>query len=217
MTAWGDPFSSALAAVSRAERLAWAERWCDEILQSPERRLRDWVGGAVVGSFVDNGEVVPVRVTKMMKMPAAPEPKAQPKPIEKKIEPGKYVFVERLGYDLEGVEALAAPAKKQFLVAARKYGGKEFRTPKAFFCWEAKEDETSIDGVGVVHWKISLAVAKQQPVYEMWVFLVDNGTVFELGSARPVGVAMFQGRFVAEDTRPQTEELARQLQANVPF
>ncbi|MBM4779862.1 MAG: hypothetical protein GQE15_19325 [Archangiaceae bacterium] len=215
ITAWGNPLVAAVAAVSPAERAAWAERWCDEMLQSPERNLRDWVGPAIVASFGD--APVPARVKQVMKLKAAPPPKPA-RVVEEKVKPGQYVFFGRTSYDLAGIEALDARTKKQFLVAASKYSGKKHATPRAFFTWEAKETETSVDGVEVLHWKVALATAKKQPRYELWVFLVDNGTVFEAGSPEPLGIAAFQGRFVVEQkNRPELVELARHLQANVPF
>ena len=215
ITAWGNPLVAALAAVSPSERSAWAERWCDEILKSPERNLRDWVGPAIVASF--GTTPVPARIKAMMKLNAAPLPKPAPV-VEAKAKPGQYVFFGRTSYDLAGIEALDARAKQQFLVAAHQYSGKKHATPKAFFSWEAKETETSIDGVEVAHWKVALATAKKKPLYELWVFLVDNGTVFESGSTKPLGLAAFQGRFVVENKkRPELLELARHLQANVPF
>ncbi|HEY2368521.1 MAG TPA: hypothetical protein VGH87_19125, partial [Polyangiaceae bacterium] len=64
---------------------------------------------------------------------------------------------------------------------------------------------------------IALASAKRKPVYEMWAFLVDNGTVFRAGSAKPSGVHMIQGDFKPEDKRAESQELAEELQADVPF
>lgn len=215
ITAWGNPLVAAVAAVSPAERVAWAERWCDEILQSPERALRDWVGPSIVASF--GSTPVPARIKQLMKVKAAPAAKPAPV-VEQKVKPGQYVFVGRTSYDLAGIEALDARTKKQFLVAAQKYSGQKHTTAKAFFSWEAKETETSVDGVEAVQWKVALATAKKKPVYEVWVFLVDNGTVFAAGSTEPLGIAAFQGRFVVEQKkRPELVELARQLQANVPF
>ncbi|MER2559217.1 MAG: hypothetical protein ABTQ32_00765 [Myxococcaceae bacterium] len=217
ITAWGNPLVAALAAVSPAERGAWAERWCDEVLQSSERNLRDWVGPSIVASF--GSTPVPARIKQMMKLKAAAPPKPAPV-VEQKAKPGQYVFFDRATYDLAGIGSLDAQGTKQFLVAAQQYSGKKHATPKAFFSWEAKETESTIDGVEVTRWKVALATAKKKPLYELWVFLVDNGTVFDAGSTKPLGIGVFQGRFVIDrkqKKRPELIELARQLQANVPF
>lgn len=224
-TAWGNPFAAAMASVTRAERHAWATRWCDEILRSHERQLRSWVGDAIVASFEQNGEKVPPKVAAMMKLRPAPAPKPPPKAPEPKVARDTYVFFGRESVDLDAAAALDPTTKRQFLAAAAKLAGKSFKTPRSFFVWEAKEEETSIDGVSVGRWKISRASDAKRALYDMWVFLVDNGTVFEVGTTQPAGIAMFQGRFVAEDARgrvvkpgknPPLETLARELQASLP-
>ncbi len=218
ITAWGGPFDPALAAVSKAERLTWAKRWTEEIAATPDPHLRDYVGPSIVKSFVAAKEPVPARLADLMKAKPAKAPKKKKKaPEPPKPRPGKYVFFGKRSYELADAEALSAKEKKQFMVAVRKYVGKELRSPKAFFTHEAKEQETTIDGVDLVKWQIAMAPQKKKAVFELWVFLVDNGTVFPVGSAEPSGVVMMQGGFLVEDKKPATKELAAELQANVPF
>ena len=114
--------------------------------------------------------------------------------------------------DLRDIERLSSAAKRQFLVAAKKYEGKPFKSAKAFFAYETKELDG--DGVDVHLWTIALG---KRPVYEMWTFLVDNGTVFPAGSHVPSGVHMIQGSFLVEDKRAESKLLAEELQGDVPF
>jgi len=217
MTAWGDPITGALLAVSKAERHAWAKRWCDTILRSPDRQLQAFVGKTVALAYTLTNEAVPAPITKMLAMKPALEPKVAPKAPEPKGKKGSYVFFGKKAYDLAGIQALDASSQRQFLAAAKLYGGKAFATPRAFFAWEAKEQETTIDGVDAIRWKIARAPAKKA-VFDMWVFLVDNGAVFEVGSTRTAGLGMYQGRFKPLDRkRTDLESLSRELQANAPF
>jgi hypothetical protein len=92
-------------------------------------------------------------------------------------------------------------------------------SPKARRVWAEKwaaEIMTSLDGdaMDVRLYTISLG---KKPIYEMWTFLVDNGTVFPLGSHVPSGVHMIQGDFRVEDKRAESKTLADELQRDVPF
>jgi hypothetical protein len=130
----------------------------------------------------------------------------------------KYVFFGKQGYDLRAVEKLDATTKKQFMAAAAKMAGKRFNTPKAFFEWEAKLLETSIDGIDIIRWRIGVATAMKQPVFDFWLFPFDDGVVFAADHHEPMGVAMSQNRFLAEGKKPKPElqAIARDLQASVP-
>lgn len=220
----GDPLAAAAAAVSKADRAAWARRWAAEIERSPERNLRHWVGAAIVAALESHGVAAPAKLVRSLALRDAP-PRAATRAPAPAVARGVYRFSGKKRFGLADVEQLDAASRRQFLLAAKKYGGKAFATPRAFFAREAKEQGTTIDGVGVVRWTIAPAAPRSEPRWEMWVFLVDNGTVFERGTATLAGIAMFQGRFVAEDARgrvvkpgaaPSLERFARELQASLP-
>lgn len=130
---------------------------------------------------------------------------------------GKYLFFGKQAFDLTTIDELDPAAKKQFAAAVAKMTGKK-QTPKAFFAWEAKQLETSVDGVDVIRWRIALAPAKKQAVFDFWLFPFDDGVLFAAGKNQPLGVAMSQNRFLAEGKkpRPELQLLARELQANRP-
>jgi len=214
ITAWNDPFAGALAAVTTAERRAWAARWLGELECARDIALRMLVGSLVVDSYRAAKEPVPPRLASLMAAKAKPiaKPKRASPPV-KKPRPGKYVFSGKNQGEAD-IAKLSPAAKKQFLVAAASYAGKSFKTAKAFFAWERSELDEG-DGVDVKRWTI--AIAKGKPLYDMWTFLVDNGTVFPAGSATPSGVQMIQGSFLAKDKKPASRALAEELQADVPF
>ncbi len=87
-----------------------------------------------------------------------------------------------------------------------------------FFAWEAKQLETTVDGVDVLRWHIALATAKKQPLFDFWLFPYDDGIGFAAGTDRLTGIATSQNRFLAEGKkpRPELQALARELQVNVP-
>jgi len=216
-TAWGDPFTAAVAALTKSQRNAWAKRWTAEIMRSPELQLRAWVGGTIARVYEDAGEKAPGFVTAMMRVEDAPAPPLEPARAEPPVTRGKYLFFGKQAFDLTTIDELDPAAKKQFAAAVAKMTGKK-QTPKAFFAWEAKQLETSVDGVDVIRWRIALAPAKKQAVFDFWLFPFDDGVLFAAGKNQPLGVAMSQNRFLAEGKkpRPELQLLARELQANRP-
>ncbi len=208
----GEGLRAALAALSPQQRHAWADRWLDEILRSPDRYLNSFIN-LLAESFRWANEAVPARFTAAMKLGPAPETPVKSPP-KRKVRGGKYIFSGR-NFGTDEFESLSPVGKKQFLVAAAKYAGKSFRTAKAFDAWGKEQLDGDI--VDVKRYAIVLASAKSKPIYEMWTFLVDNGTVFATGSAKPIGVHMVQGHFQPEDKRAESRQLADELQADVPF
>lgn len=157
----------------------------------------------------------------------APRPKpAPPKKLPRTATPAKaetkkvatYRFVEGAYFDLKAAEALKGAARKQFVYAAERYGAPSPKTPRDYFVWMGKEmDSAPEDTDGAKLWKIERTAEKGKTVYEMWTFLVDNGTVFEANTANHTNVEMIQGGFQSLDDEPESNELADELQEVVPF
>ncbi|MBA3396085.1 MAG: hypothetical protein H0T89_25875 [Deltaproteobacteria bacterium] len=124
--------------------------------------------------------------------------------------PERYVFKRERVYEEAAISRLPRDDRKQFLVAASKYLGGNFRTVPAFFK-KLRRDPDEAD-TSIERWKIT---AKRAPVYEMWTFLVDNGTVFPIGGTVPVA-QMVQGTFQVEPGQANPT-LASDLQRTVPF
>ena len=93
----------------------------------------------------------------------------------------------------------------------------KFTSPREFFEVFAKDGETSIDGLTATCWRIARADKPTIAVYEMWTFLVDNGTVFAAGKTTASGVHMIQGGFEAKKQTPKLRALAEDLARVVPF
>ncbi len=124
-----------------------------------------------------------------------------------------YVFSRARGR--ARLEALDAVATKQVLVAAGRYLGGSFRTmPSMLKKLRADPDDADTP---IERWTIALRAKPRTPLYAMWTFAVDNGTVFPIGEPRPVGVSMTQGTFRADRSTPELRALARDLQRTVPF
>lgn len=121
-----------------------------------------------------------------------------------------YVFKREGAYDEKMLAKLPAGELAQFLVAGGRYLGGSFRALSR--CLEKLRIDSDGDGVDIQRWRISVK-GNKQPTYEMWTFMVDNGTVFALGSAAPV-VEMIQGTF---QSRKGNADLAADLQSVVPF
>ncbi len=114
-------------------------------------------------------------------------------------------------YDEPKVSKLSAAEQKQFLVAGSRFVGGNFRALPAFF--KKLRSESDGDDVDILRWRISVKGKSKTPTYEMWTFLVDNGTVFPVGKPTPV-LEMIQGTF---QTRKDNAALASDLQSAVPF
>jgi hypothetical protein len=205
----GDALHDAQGALTPAERHAWASKWLGVVMNSPDRDLRYFLK-RIIASFESAKEKVPAELAKAARLQPPREPKEKP-PEQPKRPGGKYEFSGK-NVEPEDFDRWSAIDKKQFLVAAAKYAGKSFRSGKTFVAWGKKELDGDI--VDVKRWVIR---ANRKAVFEMWTFLVDNGTVFPTGSAKPSGVHMIQGDFKPEDKRPASQELAEELQADVPF
>ena len=55
------------------------------------------------------------------------------------------------------------------------------------------------------------------PLYHLWIFLEDNGTLFNYGTATACPVHVVQGGFESTDGKPASNALARALDvAGVP-
>lgn len=121
-----------------------------------------------------------------------------------------YVFKRGGAFDETKLAKLSVTEQKQFLVAGGKYLGGNFRALAAFFKkLRADPDE---EGIAIQRWQIRRK-GDRAPVYEMWTFMVDNGTVFAAGTSTPV-VEMTQGTFHAPK---RNADLAADLQGVVPF
>jgi hypothetical protein len=128
-----------------------------------------------------------------------------------------YVFTNPRTIRLRDVARLTPIARAQFVAAARAYDGKRTAAPADFFAREAKSLDERPDQIRVGRWDICAAAAPRTAVFEMWVFLVDNGSVFHAGTRRDAGVHMIQGEFQPRKRTPLAQQLAEQLQAVVPF
>lgn len=131
----------------------------------------------------------------------------KPKPVKKKKPKSDYSFESSKSFTRKQLEAFKGERKKQLLVALEK-----FNAAKTIAAFYKKEAEDGDDAEPPQLWTIT---HKGEPKYEMWVFLVDNGTVFELGSSKLTGVEMMQGGFLAK--KPKQKVLAAALQEIVPF
>ncbi len=211
MATWDRPLPHAAAAVSPKARRAWAEKWAKEIMTSLAVGLRDSVAPHIEDAFRAANETLPASFVAMTKVKRAHEKREKPKPAPKRKPLGKWTFRGK-NMDLRDIVRSSLAKKRQFLVAAKKYAGETFKTPKAFAAWETKQ----LDG-DVIDLRFYTIALGKKPVYEMWTFLVDNGTVFPIGSHVPSGVHMIQGDFHVEDKRPESKELAEELQRDVPF
>jgi hypothetical protein len=123
-----------------------------------------------------------------------------------------YVFTAEGEYTASQLEKLSPARKRQFLVAAKKFLPGTYKQARAFFDAFAEDG-----GVTTTCWRIALADKPKVPVYEMWTFLVDNGTVFATNKATPLGVQMIQGSFQAEKQTKKLRALAEDLARTVPF
>lgn len=104
------------------------------------------------------------------------------------------------------------------MIGAARYAGKKLATPRDFFVWMGKQvDEPPEKTGGGTRYAIERTDAKGKPVYEMWTFMVDNGTVFNAGTSKESGVEMTQGFFRSMKDTPETKELSDDLQCVVPF
>jgi hypothetical protein len=84
------------------------------------------------------------------------------------------------------------PVERRQLVAAGADGMGEARTPEG---WLNEEDESYYDSLEV--WDV--VDAKGVPVYSLWMYLTDNGTVFRVGSTDIVGGVSQGGMECAEE------------------
>lgn len=84
------------------------------------------------------------------------------------------------------------PVERRQLVAAGADGMGEARTPEG---WLNEEDESYYDNLEV--WDV--VDAKGVPVYSLWMYLTDNGTVFRVGSTDIVGGVSQGGMECAEE------------------
>lgn len=121
-----------------------------------------------------------------------------------------YVFKREGAYDEKKLAKLPDSELEQFLVAGGRYLGGTFRALPAFL--KKLRIDSDGEGVDIQRWRISVKGDKQ-PRYEMWTFMVDNGTAFALGSPAPA-VEMIQGTF---QSRKDNADLAADLQRVVPF
>jgi hypothetical protein len=120
-------------------------------------------------------------------------------------------------YTPKQIKKLSAVRKRQFLAAAKKFLPGRYASPHKFFEAFAKDAETTIDGLTATCWRIAIKDKPATTIYEMWTFLVDNGTVFAAGKAKPSGVQMIQGAFEAENQTPKLRALVADLERVVPF
>ncbi len=174
----------------------------------------------IVTALAKKEPAVKAALAEAMRRWTAPKPKAPkkraPKTAKKKV--GVYRFMGGKHHDLAAAEKLTGVARAQFLWAAERYGGGPYKKPREFFVWMGKEiDEAPEETSGGTHWTIERTSEKGKPAYEMWTFMVDNGTVFEAGSADDIGVHMTQGGFESMLGTPESNELADDLQEVVPF
>jgi hypothetical protein len=89
------------------------------------------------------------------------------------------------------VDELSTIERRQ-LVAAGADGMGEARTPEA---WLEQDEESFSDALEV--WDV--VDAKGVPVYSLWMYLTDNGTVFRVGSTEVVGGVSQGGMECAEE------------------
>ncbi|MGZ3451568.1 MAG: hypothetical protein ACXVEF_18300 [Polyangiales bacterium] len=155
------------------------------------------------------------RTARMAAAREAVKPRAK-KPAKKKPAPPAYTFTNERRLTLADFAGVPAAMKNQFLAATKRYDGKSHATPAAFFASEAKALDEPAEGIVVGLWDICVP-GEKKPLYEMWTFLVDNGTVFRAGTAEHGGVHMIQGSFQPIVRSPQHEALAEELQKVVPF
>lgn len=122
-----------------------------------------------------------------------------------------YVFKREGAYSEQKLAKLPANDQRQFLVAAGRYLGGKFRAVPA--CCKKLRSDSDGGGVDIQRWRISVKGKPRAARYEMWTFMVDNGTVFPIGEMTPV-VEMIQGAF---QITKANADLAADLQAVVPF
>jgi hypothetical protein len=198
-------FCSMFLNKASAPGIRWVSKKVDELARAGEKRTIERLGYHLRTGLLRLESERPTVARLLAKL--APSSLAGPKT--------NYVFRREGSYLLADVARLRD--KRQFLAAAKSYLGTGFRTPGAFFVALGKDLEEPADEIEVVRWRIARKDQPKKPLYEMWTFLVDNGAVFEIGSAKPAGVHAVQGLFEPTDRVAEHRQLAEDLQRAVPF
>ncbi len=138
----------------------------------------------------------------------------------KRVAPAKlesYVYKLEGAYSLAELEQLPSVDQRQFLAAAARYQRGKYRTVQSFFERFARESGEDISSLTFERWAIALKAKPRAPLYHLWIFLEDNGTLFNYGTATACPVHVVQGGFESTDGKPASNALARALDvAGVP-
>jgi hypothetical protein len=128
-----------------------------------------------------------------------------------------YVYKLEGAYSLAELEQLPSVDQRQFLAAAARYQRGKYRTVQSFFERFARESGEDISSLTFERWAIALKAKPRAPLYHLWIFLADNGTLFNYATATACPVHVVQGGFESTDGKPASTALARALDiAGVP-
>jgi hypothetical protein len=126
-----------------------------------------------------------------------------------------YVFADPYIVNASDWDDFDATTRQQLLLATERMTGKKVKSPRSI----AKAiDEDSSDEFELRLWNVYAANPSESdaPVFDCWVFNVDNAVFFKHGTLERIQVYALQGSFMDDDGAPTSAELAKSLAASAP-
>jgi len=193
--------------------------WERELAWAREEGNRDWKRFLVERFARELGDVL-TEATAFADayLAAIPPEEREAAPARRVFAPTKpnalYAFADPWIVNAGDWEHFDAAKRKQLVIAADRMLGKKIRSARGL----ARAIDDEFDDFELRHWHVyaTHATESDAPVFDCWVFRVDNAVFFRHGTLERVPVYVVQDSFMNDDNEAPSRELAEALQASAP-
>ena len=124
-----------------------------------------------------------------------------------------YSFRNKKGFNKRDVELLSAQEQQQFFRGCERFLGGEVNSIEEFLRREEEEASGAGNDFYVARYDI---FEEDHHRFDVWIFEIENGAIFEAGKAHEIDVYLVQGSFQALTDTPEARALAEGLQRAAP-